>query len=208
MIGVVLILGLMIYVGVLTNSLTILSISGIVLALSFKFKDLFKKSWIFYTIGVLISISAVVFEDTGYFDLVTRGFVGYGFMVLVMFGGIFPNKWHISRIIKKNRGVYSILSFIMISPHALGHIFGLLGEVNLFGIAAYVVMVPLTIISFRVIRKEIEPADWFKIQKAAYAVYLILFVHLIVVAAWEDKIVYAVLVVLYLNNKIIKEVSK
>ena len=125
-----------------------------------------------------------------------------------MFMGVLPNKWTLTRNLKKNRGVFSILAFMLISPHAIGHIFGFLGSVNLFGIIAYAIMVPLTIISFRVIRKEINPKDWFTIQKAAYLVYIALFTHLILISAWENKIVYAVLLTLYVNNKLIKEYRK
>ena len=69
-------------------------------------------------------------------------------------------------------------------------------------------MVPLTIISFQIIRREIDNKDWIMIQKAAYGIYLILFVHLLFVAEWENKVVYAVLFTLYLNNKLIKELKK
>ena len=208
MISIILVLILAIASGFLINSLTILAVSGIIAALSFKFNNLFNKAYIFYIIGVLISAVSLYFHEIKYFDLVTRGLVGYGFLLLVMFAGVLPNKWTISKKLKVNRGVFSILAFIMISPHALGHIFEILGGVNVFGIVAYAVMVPLTLISFKVVRKEIKPKEWRDIQKAAYVVYIVLFAHLIYVSSWENKIVYAVITVLYLNNKILKEIKK
>ncbi len=87
-------------------------------------------------------------------------------------------------------------------------LFGVLGSINLYGIAAYVIMIPLTVISFTIIRKEIEPKDWLNIQKAAYAIYVILFIHLMVVAAWPDKVVYGIILTLYINNKLLKEFKK
>jgi len=208
MISIILVLILAITSGLLNNSLIVLAVSGIILTLSFRYKNIFKKAYIFYILGVLISAISLYFHEIKYFDIVTNGLIGYGLMLVVMFTGVFPNKWLISKRLKMNRGVFSILSFIMISPHALGHIFKILGGVNLFGIVAYAIMVPLTLISFKVIRKEIKPKEWRNIQKAAYVIYVSLFTHLIYVSAWENRVVYVVIAVLYLNNKIIKELIK
>ena len=208
MISIILVLILAITSGLLNNSLIVLAVSGIILTLSFRYKNIFKKAYIFYILGVLISAISLYFHEIKYFDIVTNGLIGYGLMLVVMFTGVFPNKWLISKRLKMNRGVFSILSFIMISPHALGHIFKILGGVNLFGIVAYAIMVPLTLISFKVIRKEIKPKEWRDIQKAAYVIYVALFTHLIYVSDWENRVVYVVIAVLYLNNKIIKELKK
>ena len=208
MISIILVLLLAIASGLLSNSLIVLVVSGIILALSFRFRNMFKKAYIFYILGVIISATSLYFHEIKYFDIVTNGLIGYGLILVVMFTGVFPNKWFISKRLKLNRGVFSILSFIMISPHALGHIFKILGGVNLFGIVAYAIMIPLTLISFKVIRKEINPKEWRNIQKAAYLIYVTLFTHLIYVSAWENRVVYVVIAVLYLNNKIIKELKR
>lgn len=208
MIGVILILITLLVLGILPNSVDVLVVSSIITVVSYKYRDFFKKASIFYIIALLLVGVSVVFYKEGWTYLITKGIIGYGFIVVVMFVGVLPNKWTVSRNIKMNRGVFSILGFILISPHALLRVFGVLGSVNIFGIAAYVIMIPLTIISFRVIRKEIEPKDWFAIQKAAYVIYGVLFIHLIFVAGYPDKIVYAVLLTLYVNNKLIKEFRK
>jgi len=205
MIGVILVLMTLLVLGILPNSLNVLVVSGIISVLSYKYRDFFKKSYIFYVIALGIVGVSVVFYQESWTYLVIKGIIGYGFIVVVMFVGVLPNKWTLSRNIKLNRGIYSILGFILISPHALLRVFGVIGSVNIFGIAAYVIMIPLTIISFRIIRKEIEPKDWLNIQKAAYVIYGVLFIHLIFVAGYPDKIVYAVLLTLYVNNKLIKE---
>lgn len=208
MISIILVLSLILYIGVLPNALNILAIAGIITAIGYKYKNLFNKAYVFYIIALVISGISLFFYRESYFLFINRGFIGYGFLFVVMMMGVLPNKWTLTRNLKKNRGVFSILAFILITPHAVSHVFGLLGGINIFGIIAYVIMVPLTVISFRVIRKEIDVADWFKIQKAAYLIYLVLFAHLIMVARWENKIVYAVLLTLYVNNKLIKEYRK
>lgn len=194
--------------GILPNSLTILTISGIILSLNIKFENLFKKAWIFYSLAFILAVVAAYFYKEAAAQYVVGGFIGYGFMILVMYAGVLPNKSYLGRLLKKNRGVYSILSFLMISPHALLHVLGVIGVVNLYGLVAYVIMVPLTFVSFRVIRKEIDPKDWIRIQKAAYIVYFALFIHLLVVAGNFDKIIYAVLLTLYANNKVLKEIKR
>jgi DMSO/TMAO reductase YedYZ heme-binding membrane subunit len=125
-----------------------------------------------------------------------------------MFTGVLPEKWKITRLMIKTRGAFSIIGFILISPHAFLHLFNVFEGINLFGIIAYALMVPLTIISFKTIRREINPRDWKIIQKASYFIYFSLFLHLLLVGDWFDKIIYAIVLTLYINNKLIKEYKK
>lgn len=205
MISIVLILAFLLYMDVLSTSLTILAIAGIITVIGYKWPFIFKHASIFYSLAVVLSVISVVFYTSDVVTYITRGFMGYALFFTVMMMGVLPNKWTITRQLKKNRGVFSIMGFILISPHAFLHVFGFFNSINLFGIVAYVLMIPLTIISFRIIRNEISPKDWFTIQKAAYAIYIVLFAHLLFVGNWEDKVVYAVLATLYVNNKLWKE---
>lgn len=205
MISVMLVLLLLLYLNFLSNAFTILAIAGLVVSVLMKFKNILNKAVLYYIAFFILGIFTFIYYRSPYFSLMYRGFIGYGVFLVVMFAGVLPNKWGVTRVLKKNRGTLSIIGFIAISPHALLHVFGLFGTIDLFGIAAYVLMVPLTIISFRIIRKEIPVKDWFTIQKAAYLIYVLLFVHLLMVSAWENKIVYAVLLTLYVNNKLMKE---
>lgn len=208
MIGVIMILLFLLYLNIMVNSLNMIVISGIILILAYKFKNMYKKASIFYIFALLIATLSLVFNESEYFRYFTSGLVGYGFLFTVMITGVFPSRLTLTKNLRANRGMFSILSFILISPHAIGHAFGIFGSIDFFGIGAYVLMVPLTIISFKIIRREIEPKDWFTIQKAAYLIYLILFVHLMFVASWDNRLVYAIIFTLYINNKIIKEFKK
>jgi len=208
MISIIFILTALLVLGYLSNAFSVLAVAGIVVAVSYKFPTFFKREILFYLLALALGVVGAIFYKESWTFLITKGIIGYGFITVVMFVGVLPNRWTVSRNIKRYRGVFSIMGFILISPHALLRVFGVFGSVNLFGIAAYVIMVPLTIISFKIIRHEINPKDWFTIQKAAYGVYGILFIHLMVVAAWPDKVVYGVLLTLYVNNKLIKEFKK
>lgn len=205
MVGVVLLLLMVLVLDVMTTSLNILAVAGIVTVLSYKWNTIFKNAYLWYIGAFALSIVAIIFYQEPVLQYVVRGYLGYGIFLVIMMVGILPNHWTLSRHIKKVRGILSILGFLLITPHALLHVLKVLDGINLFGIVAYVLMVPLTIVSFQIVRKEIAPKDWLTIQKAAYGIYLALFVHLLMVGDWPDKLVYAVLLTLYLNNKIRKE---
>lgn len=208
MISVALILFLTLISGVLSNSLSILAVSGIIVSLMVKFQNLLKRGYVFYIIFFILGIISFAFRDSLYVSLMSKGIIGYAFFLVVMFTGVFPNKWGLTRLLKKYRGELSVIGFISITPHALLHVFGLFDSIDLFGIASYVVMVPLTMISFKFVKREIELKDWLTIQKGAYLVYLLLFTHLMIVASWDNKVVYAVLLTLYINNKLVKEFKR
>ena len=208
MIGAFLVLLALVGLQVLPNALTVVALSGMITIVSYKCKDLYKKAAVFYVLALIITILGIVFYEGYYFRVIQGGLLGYSFILVVMMVGVLPNHIELSRHVKRNRGMLSILGFIFISSHAFLHVFELIGGVNLFGLVSYVVMVPLTLISFRVVRNEINPKDWFRIQKAAYVIYVLLFVHLIMVAGSTDKIIYAVLLTVYVNNKLLKEIKR
>lgn len=208
MTGIIMVLILLVAVGILPNAFNIIAISGIFIIFAYKLRDMFKKAYIFYIIGLLLASISLYFYDSVYSELVIQGIIGYSFLFVVMISGVLPKEWLLTRNLKRNRGMFSILSFIFISPHAISHVLGLVGGINLFGIIAYILMVPLTIISFQIVRREIDNKDWFRIQKAAYIIYASLFIHLLYVADWENKLVYGILFTLYVNNKLIKEFRK
>lgn len=208
MASIIMVLIVLVAIGILPNSFNIIAVSGIIVILAYKFRNMFKKAHFFYILAVIISSLSLYFYDSVYTELIIKGIIGYSFLFIVMISGVLPKEWLLTRNLKRNRGMFSILSFILISPHAISHILGLVGGINLFGVAAYILMVPLTIISFQIIRKEIDNKDWLRIQRVAYIIYISLFIHLLLVAEWENKIVYAVLFTLYINNKLIKEFRK
>ncbi len=208
MIGVFIVLLGLLILDVLSKSLTVVTLGVMITLLGYKFKNAYQKAWIFYVIALVVSILGIIFYKNFYSPILQGGLLGYSFILVVMMVGVLPNKLELTRHVKRNRGMFSILGFMFITSHAFLHIFELIGGVNLFGLASFVLMIPLTIISFRIIRKEIAPKDWFRIQKAAYLIYVLLFIHLLMVASYPDKIVYAVLLTLYVNNKLLKEFRK
>jgi len=171
MLGILLLLIAVLVFNVLSNAYTIIVISGLFTVLIYKYDFLFKKSYILYVISLVLSVLSVVYYKETYFHYIIQGLFGYGAFLLVMMVGVLPNKWTLSRKIKKYRGELSIIGFILIAPHAFLRIFGLVSVIDIFGIAAFVLMIPLTLISFKIVKKEIDPKDWLRILKGAYLVY-------------------------------------
>lgn len=207
MISIILFLiGLLIF-DVLPSSLIVLSLAIIGSIVVYKIPNLYKSSTYIYIITLLFSVAGIIFSSKGYLTFVYRGYIGYAFFMIVMFTAVFPRKWSITRTLYLHRSMFSILGFILISSHAYLHLFNGYG-IDLFGIVSYVLMIPLTFISFKVIKKEMNIKDWFKIQKVAYVIYIGLFVHLFFVSSGIDTVFYAVYATLYLNNRVLKEFHK
>ena len=119
MIGILLLLIAILIFDVLSNAFTILVISGLISVLVYKFDILFKKSYILYMISLVLSVLSMLFYKEIYFRYIIQGLFGYGIFLVVMMVGVLPNKWTLSRKIKKYRGELSITGFILIAPHAL-----------------------------------------------------------------------------------------
>lgn len=207
MVSILLVLfGLLVF-GILPNSLIILTLAFMIVIIVYRFPKIFKNVVIVYLVAVLLSIASVFVYDSIYLLYIYKGYLGYAFFMVVMFIGVLPKKFLLTRQLYRFRGELSVLGFIFISSHAFLHLFGHLG-IDLFGIVSYVLMIPLTFISFRVIKNEMDLKDWFRIQKVAYVIYIGMFVHLLFVSEGIDVVFYAVYLTLYVNNRLLKEFIK
>jgi DMSO/TMAO reductase YedYZ heme-binding membrane subunit len=167
--------------------------------------------WIYIVATILAILTFVTRYKIPITEPFTQGYLGLSLLYIVMVTGALNNK---SKLYKKYMGVrreYSIVGFILITPHALKYVLEFLQhKINFqwLGVIPFLIMIPLFITSFVVIRKRIKPATWRKIQSFAYIAYIFIFVHLIVVADRLPTIIYSVLFIPYIVMKIIKEVKK
>ncbi|MGD9761549.1 MAG: hypothetical protein AB7U52_03825 [Candidatus Izemoplasmatales bacterium] len=171
-----------------------------------------KKAVFIYSAILLIAILAFYFRDVSLFFFINQGFLGFSFLYLVMIAGALNKK---SKMRKKLLGVrkeYSILGFLSILPHALGKLLlGLTGEINIawFGIATFIIMIPLFITSFSYIRKKMTAKSWKKLQSFAYLVYLLIMVHLIInYTQFIGLVIYLALFMTYIILKLIYEIKR
>ena len=164
-------------------------------------KPLKKHSFIFYIIAAALTavVSVCDFKglprevNTYLVGLVTRGTLATAFWCVVMWTGALPNGSKLMKELMPVRGELSIFAAFLTFGHviALGgryiiRFFTEAGKLNndiftstLISIIMVLVMVPLTILSFRKVRKKIKASTWKKIQRTAYIFYALIYVHVL-----------------------------
>lgn len=165
-----------------------------------------------YMVAAIVSVLAFIFKDKAVTTPIMQGFLGLSFFYIVMITGAIDKKYKIRAKFSGLRREYSIIGFIVITPHALNYMLqGLNGTIDLewFGIISFVLMIPLFVTSFLTIRKKMKAKTWNLIQSAAYIIYLLLFVHLILNYTQKiNLILYLVIFIFYFVMKAIYEIKK
>lgn len=181
---------------------------ALILAAAFAFlcgRPLKKSPALFYLGAVAISVASValaaadlrsapIFVSTYLVGLFTRGAFATGLWAVVMWMGALPNGSAPMKKLMPIRGELSIFAAIFTLGHNIG--FGQTYFVRLFtdsgrmawnhkiagilSIAMLVIMIPLTIMSFKGIRRKIKPKLWKNIQRTAYAFYAMIYIHVLV----------------------------
>lgn len=208
MLGSVIVIFGIILIDFFPQSIDMVLLGVAIIILLTKFERFIKEYEIhLYLLASVYAVLSIFFYDNRFLVLIDNGTLGLSFLLVVMFTGVLPNGNTFSKLLKRNRKILSILGFVLIAPHAFLNVF-IQMQIDIFGIVAFVVMIPLFITSFIVIRKEIKPSDWNKIHKISYLAYISIFIHVIYMGDWINKIIYSVLFALYINNKLIKELKK
>lgn len=165
-----------------------------------------------YIVAVIVSILAFILKDKAFTTPIMQGFLGLSFFYIVMITGAIDKKHKIKAKLMGLRREFSIIGFIVISPHALNYTLqGLNGTRSLewFGLISFVLMIPLFVTSFLKIRKKMKPKTWNLIQSAAYIIYLLLFIHLILnYTKTINLVLYVAIFGFYFVLKIIYEIKK
>lgn len=208
MLSVILLFLFILITNVATISMNIVLMALILMMVIYRFEWVFKPTLLWYILSLIITSLTFFFYPLPFVTYISHGYISLAIFIVIMFTGVFSKKWTLTKRLLKYRGTLSIIGFILILPHALLHLLGIYENIQLFGIVAFALMLPLTIVSFQVIRKEIKSRDWINIQKMAYIIYVALYLHVLFVSEWHDKLVYIVLLTLYLNHKILKEFFK
>lgn len=178
----------------------------------------YKGKWIrkhnlkLYIGTTIFAVLAFILQDkVKIFDPFIEGFVGLSIFYVVMVTGALKDKSKLKIKLAGIRREYSIIGFILITPHATKYLLEYLqGDISLplWGVLGYGIMIPLFITSFMVIRKKMSRNAWVQLQRFAYVSYIFLFIHLIVNAEMPNLAVYLVLFVGYFTMKIYRETVK
>lgn len=112
------------------------------------------------------------------FTVIDRGGVSFALFFMVMFTGAFKRKTWLYKSFMQIRREMALLGFIFLIPHAVARLDLALNGFNPTGLYAMILMVPLVITSYRIIRRKIGFRVWKRVHLMAYLVYLFIYIHL------------------------------
>ena len=161
-------------------------------------------------VGVWFVLAAIIaLRGKPFVTPFVKGFVGFAFFYVVMITGALNPSWKLTKKLRSVRATYSILGFVLLMSHPLNYVAEVLSkqrDIPYFGVAAFLIMVPLFITSYMAIRKKMKAQTWVKLQRWAYPVYALMLIHLLVNASSpQNRIVAILLFVPYIGMKVHKE---
>ena len=154
----------------------------------FTSKHIRKYEMISYILGVIIAVTLFILGESH----ITSEFA-MGFLLVVMFAGVFSSKTTIGKRLRGVRKQYAILGFIFGLSHGLYLIFA--NDIEIIGLLTIIAMVPLTITSFIYVRKKMTNKAWKVLHKVSYVVYAGLFVHMLMIESYQYAIAFGLYIV-------------
>lgn len=157
----------------------------------------------FYISAAVLTVASVVitqsdinissrFVRDNVLGIFSRGAMGTAFWAVVMWAGALPNGSAPIKKLMPIRGELSITAAILTFSHIITYgvqyitnlIKGRTGSdfvvTSTVCLAMVLIMTPLTVMSFKKIRKKMNAKTWKKIQRFAYIFYAFIYVHILV----------------------------
>ena len=127
-----------------------------------------------------------------------KGALACALWCAVAWAAALPNGSAAIKKIMPIRGELSIFAALITLSHAVTYTLSYLDRLSTFSkynispstefittcvvcLVLMLIMIPLTVISFKTIRKKIKPKTWKNIQRAAYVFYALIYVHIMVI---------------------------
>jgi len=110
-------------------------------------------------------------------SLIIEGHLSFSMFVIVMFGGAFSLGSKPKKYLMQIRREFALMGFLLLIPHGIYRLDLALGGYNITGLWAFLIMIPLVIVSYPKVRKKIKAITWKRVHKMAYIVYLFIYVH-------------------------------
>lgn len=127
----------------------------------------------------------------------SHGAIATAFWVLVMWAGAMPVGSAPIKKLMPIRGELSIFAAVLTMAHAvtfgMQYITNILNDrmgsgsafttfilTSIVALVLMLIMIPLTVMSFKTIRKKMNAKTWKKIQRCAYVFYALIYIHIIV----------------------------
>ena len=203
-------------------------------------KPLKKYASIFYIFGAILTVIMCVLGQmhlqvasiiTNMINLFHKGTLACAFWCIVAGMGALPNGSTMIKKLMPIRSELSIFSAILTLSHVITYgivylqrlLNGRGSDLNfiltcVICLLLVIIMIPLTILSFKTIRKKLNARTWKKIQRLAYLFYALIYVHVILIYIPRAKlnregslfsiIIYTVVFASYAIFRIRKEFIK
>lgn len=207
-------------------------IACLILAVAFFYfleKPIKKHATLFYIATVIISVLSVLAPKKGlpfvvdYIvkNILARGTLAGALFILVMVASVCPAA-KLRGMLLRNRGEMAIIAALLTLIHNISYgkyyfvaLFTKISELDaprifaaVLSLVMIVLLLPLTITSFMVIRKKMNPKKWKSLQRLSYIFYGLLFIHISMIFSISivkghlntlfDLTVYAIIYIIYL----------
>ena len=171
-------------------------------------KQLKKRPVIFYIAAVVLTAASIIIAQSDItinnsfvrnyvLGMFSRGALGAAFWAVVMFTGALPNGSAPIKKLMPIRGELSITAAVLTLSHIVTFgiryltsiVNGRTGSGDAFrnfvitfvlSAAMTLIMIPLTVMSFKAVRKKMAAKTWKKIQCFAYLFYAMIYIHIMV----------------------------
>ncbi|MCR5600813.1 MAG: FMN-binding protein [Ruminococcus sp.] len=173
-------------------------------------KPLKKSPVAFYISAAVLTVASVVITQSDInissrfvrdyvLGIFSRGALGTAFWAVVMWAGALPNGSAPIKKLMPIRGELSITAAILTFSHIITYgvqyimnlINGRTGSdffvTSIVCLAMVLIMVPLTVMSFKKIRRKMNARTWKKIQRLAYIFYGCIYIHILVLFVPKAK---------------------
>ena len=162
-------------------------------------KAIEKAPVVFYVLAIAVAIVGIYFTFTpspgsllrAIVFAIQKGHVGFAFLVVVMFIGVFDDKSAVHRMLGPIRAELSIIGAVLMAAHFIPYI---AGYVRMFGslaslrvsvlvslviaVVILVLLVILAVTSFRAVKRRMSAQSWKKVQRLAYPFFILIYFHL------------------------------
>lgn len=126
--------------------------------------------------------------------LLNKGALSAAFWALVMWAGALPRGSRAGKQLLAARGELSIFAAILTLSHAAGKELLYAGQLlrprfspgwefiitGILSLLLILIMLPLTVLSFKRIRRKMKPSRWKRVQRLAYPFYGLIYLHVLV----------------------------
>jgi len=171
-------------------------------------KQLKKHPAVFYITAAVLTVASVAVKQADItisnefvrdylLAVFTRGAMGAAFWAVVMWAGALPNGTFAIKKLMPIRGELSITAAVLTLSHVITYGIQYISDIirgrtgsgealrdfiitSIVCLVMVLIMLPLTVMSFKSVRKKMNAKTWKKIQRFAYLFYALIFIHVMV----------------------------